>query len=104
MDRLRGLGLRWWYEDGLGATASKWKRFVGNNQPLVAAIGKQGFAIEESGLFFLKVSIDANSLVDAMLAGKIDNAMQPFRLALGRAASAQPQFDALIKAAQKYFA
>ena len=97
------LGFRWWYGDGLGTTKNKWKKFIRDHADCVEAIGKQGFVVEDSGLFFTEVKVDAEKLADAIQEDSIETVLQPLHDALDQILAAKSQFDTLIARAQKNF-
>ena len=97
------LGFRWHHSDGLGATNSKWKRFIRNQAACVGAIGKKGFVPEDSGLFFTEIKVDASKLADAVQEGNFESALQPLQAALDKLGATKSQFDTLLKRAEKEF-
>jgi hypothetical protein len=97
------LGFRWNHSVGLGATNSKWKRFIRNHADCVEAIGKKSFEAEDSGLFFTEVKVDASKLAEAVQEGSFETALQPLQAALDRLGASKTQFDTLLKLAKKEF-
>jgi hypothetical protein len=107
LTRLCGLGegkicLRWNYGEAIGANKSKWVKFV---QPYVEQIRRAGFEYEtESGLFFIPIHIEADSLASAIKVDAIEEALKPFSAALDLLLKAKPEFDSMLAKAKKHFA
>lgn len=95
------IGFRWCRDEGIDATKRKWKDFA---QQWADRIRKMGFIIEESGLFFIPVQIDATVLAGAMIGDtSFEVALRPLSDALDRLLTAKPEFDAMLKSAKKTF-
>jgi hypothetical protein len=95
------LGFRWWYSEGLGATKSAWRKFIRDQIKYVEAIGRRGFVVEDSGLFFVELKVDANKLADAIQEENFETAFKPLQAVLDQLVAAKPQFDALLNVAKK---
>ena len=95
--------LRWHYEtDAIVADKTKWAKFV---QPHVERIRQTGFEHElESGLFFIPVHIEADSLASAIKVDAIEEALKPFSAALDLLLKAKPEFDSMLAKAKEHFA
>jgi hypothetical protein len=100
------LCFRWTYDDGLGATKTKWKRFVNDAAgDWVNRIRKVGFTYDEgTGLFFMPVRVEAETLAAAIEEDAVEGALKPsFQQALDKLLAAQPEFNAMLEGAKTYF-
>jgi hypothetical protein len=111
LTRLCGAGhgmmcFRWVYGDGLGAKKPKWKKFVNDAAGnWVERVRKVGFTYDEgSGLFFIPVRAEAETLATAIEEDAIESALElPFQQALDKLLAAKPEFDAMLERAKKDF-
>lgn len=87
-------GLRWIRD---ASSIRAWRKSVGQNPDLVAALRSRGFNYEEAkGSFFLPVRIEQTALVTALQYEAPEQALEPLEKALAVLVEAKPDFDALL--------
>jgi hypothetical protein len=93
-------GFQWKSDHFPAGRKAAWRKFV--NDAAEEIISKTGFEHEKNGSFFLTVTIEAETLANAIEQDAIEDALGPFTTALDNLARSEPAFTDLLEAAKTH--